>query len=566
MLRNPRYAPPHGFQYLEAFEHRILASTSLEATGPTIATLSAPLTSVVVADFNNDGVNDMVVASGRQILLYSGHGDGQFDAPRVFATLHADVGLLAVADFDGDHRPDLVAAQRSQPFDGAGWLRVLININGYQCNAVAFARTPGRISSVSVANLDGDAQPDILITTEFVPLPGGGTRPSALDWYERTGSTLAFRKRLDVAAGYSPVYVPAIADIDGDGRDEVISFAVRATNGTRIRMLRFDGSRIATISVLTLNTYITSGLVADLRSTGRQLVFASQFNGNSLNPSVERIGTIDLVIPALGAAAPTLGSVTPEIWSRVDAESTAVDNATPDLRILAVADLNSDGRTDIALQAGYDEGSNDAEAFGVALTQIIQNPSGDFGSADTHSFLYAWPGYLPTRSIHYDFAPYTIADLRGNGRLDMIQISFAPIPIFGYTDLNHPSLVVLRNTEVWKPPVVSAASLYTHPTGGPVTLSINAASTELARNAPVAAVRVYRDTNNNGLLDSADTLLGVGTTEEYSYYPERTGGVWKVDFAADPAWLHADVTLFVQATDTTGVLSEAVRYVLRLTN
>ncbi len=562
MFRTSRRQVHEDFFVPELLEKRaLLATTSLELTGSTIATLSAPFTSIVVADFNHDGANDLAVASGRQILLYAGHGDGQFGGPVAFAELQTEAGLLAVADINGDQLPDLLAAQRSQARSGLGWLRAMVNVNGYQLSVVSRSLVAGRVASICASKVDGDGNVDAIVTTEPVPLPGGEVRPAALEWYERAGSTMAFRKRLDVAREYFPMYPPCVADIDDDGRDEIMSLSVRDINRTRVRMLRFDGAGIVTTSVVMMSAYVSSGTIADLDGTGPRLVFLSQNDYRSAPSVVQRLGTIDLGVS--GGSVPTFGAVTPELWMR-EAESSAVTSVGPDIRIVGMGDMNGDGRTDVAITGTYDEGSNEIEAYAVGFTQLIQNSPGAFDAADTHAMFYDWYSSPSARSIQYGIPAFTVADVRGNGRLDLIALRFQTPPLFGVTDFVHPSLVLVQNTQAWKAPTIGAVSLYGHASGQPATLSVEVSTPELARGAAVSRVRAYRDTNDNGELDGADMLLGTGLTQEYSTFPERAGGVWKVDIPVDSSWLHTSVRLFLQAEDSTGVLSEPRRFVLTL--
>ena len=87
--------------------------------------------------------------------------------------------------------------------------------------------------------------------------------------------------------------------------------------------------------------------------------------------------------------------------------------------------------------------------------------------------------------------------------------------------------------------------------GSNVTLS---ASGILNSNPSSTIVQVafYQDANGNGILDSGDTLLGYGT---------NVNGVWSFTFTPTTSGTY---TLFAQATDSNGVLSDPVALTLQV--
>jgi hypothetical protein len=78
-----------------------------------------------VADWDGDGVDDLIVAKGQDhsVLVLLGGRDGLDRARSVSIPLefrlHFETGLH-VADFDGDHRPDLAAFGDTKTGVGAG--------------------------------------------------------------------------------------------------------------------------------------------------------------------------------------------------------------------------------------------------------------------------------------------------------------------------------------------------------------------------------------------------------------------------------------------------------------
>jgi hypothetical protein len=79
-------------------------------------TTSAPAGGIVVADFNGDGILDIVVGEGNPdgsgyfVAFYQGKGDGTFNPPVLSRTsaFSAPTSIFGPADFNGDGKPDLI--------------------------------------------------------------------------------------------------------------------------------------------------------------------------------------------------------------------------------------------------------------------------------------------------------------------------------------------------------------------------------------------------------------------------------------------------------------------------
>jgi hypothetical protein len=74
------------------------------------ATYSGVFYSIATADFNNDGILDLVVANeNNSVSVFLGNGDGTFQAPKTSPTTDF-CSFIAVGNFNGDNNMDLAVA------------------------------------------------------------------------------------------------------------------------------------------------------------------------------------------------------------------------------------------------------------------------------------------------------------------------------------------------------------------------------------------------------------------------------------------------------------------------
>jgi hypothetical protein len=142
--------------------------------------------SVAVADFNGDGIPDLVVGDGGSIFfaddtvsILLGKGDGTFQAPQKYHVGSLPISSVAVADFNGDGTPDIaVASQYNSNLvsillgNGDGTFRPAENCTaslGYKTLAVGDFNRDGKVDlaigsssglvSILLGNGDGTFQP-----------------------------------------------------------------------------------------------------------------------------------------------------------------------------------------------------------------------------------------------------------------------------------------------------------------------------------------------------------------------------------------------------------------------
>lgn len=171
------------------------------------------LGSPAIADLDGDGVNEIVVARGQALLVWSASGELQwkFDATpgRIWAS-------PVVADLVGDARLDVAFASREQVFvlDAAGQV------------APGFPVTwEDELRSLAAGDLDGDGD------LELVAAPARGGPTDVMHAWHGDGSPVAgFPPQASGSSGCNEqCYLAgcfdqnvALGDLDGDGRDDLV--------------------------------------------------------------------------------------------------------------------------------------------------------------------------------------------------------------------------------------------------------------------------------------------------------------------------------------------------------
>jgi hypothetical protein len=127
---------------------------------------------VAVGDFNKDGILDFVAAENPsnpgpgQVHLQLGNGNGTFTNGGTFPTTVTNPGSIGVADFNNDGFQDVVVASQSQNATNAG-VAVLINQLGSGFGTpFQFDVLPGTgLASLLISDLNQDGKTDVIVST-----------------------------------------------------------------------------------------------------------------------------------------------------------------------------------------------------------------------------------------------------------------------------------------------------------------------------------------------------------------------------------------------------------------
>jgi Bacterial Ig-like domain (group 3)/FG-GAP-like repeat len=340
-----------------------------------------PKTSALVADFDGDGLADIIVPDYRFSFAYlPGYGDGTFRAALDYYSpvpggFSAGGTTIASGDFNGDGYPDFVVGNvgYNNPSGGSGiGITVFLSNPDGSLNAGVNYGTGGSYQGVAVADIDGDGHLDIAAVNQsnngvqIFHGAGDGTFSDGL--FYSTGGTNAST----IVAG----------DFNKDGHPDL---AVANSNSNNVSVLMNDATGHFQAAV----TYSTGG--------ANQAIAAADVNGD---------GILDLVVTEFnpGVVAVLLGNG--DGTFQLKPTSSFGFNY---LGNLSLGDLDGDGKLDLAV----------AVADGVITPQGLAVAKGNGDGTFAAPVLYSTT--LQNLNLNQPIpGDVKIVDLNGDGKLDLV--------------------------------------------------------------------------------------------------------------------------------------------------
>lgn len=392
-----------------------LALTGAAGAGPTanfsthadFATGAFPA-SLAAVDMNGDGLPDLVNESGNSIsvllnITAPGAVIPSFASQQTFANELAST--VQVADLNSDGRADLIVLSN----DGTG-IYVLLNTTIPGDTTLSFSSPQSIVTgsaalSVGVADLNGDDEPDLIVTTFNANFIGG----SVAVMYNITapGASTASFEAQQVFDTESEYFAVGMADLNNDGRSDLTVEIYTSTPGTGAISVMFNTAVPGTTTPVfsERQTYAvgnipTGGNVADVNGDGKpDLIIANQTYDGSGN-------FVSVMINTAAAGATTPAFAAPQAFS-----------TGPFPLSVATADLNGDGKPDLVVANG--------NAANVSVLLNITAPG-----ATT-------PAFVAQQTFATQGTPLGLAvkDVNGDGKADILA-----------TNIFDNSISVLLNT------------------------------------------------------------------------------------------------------------------------
>lgn len=412
--------------------------------------------SFAMGDFNKDGSIDFAVASSgvstAVVSIVPGNGDGTFRAPTQFTPGGLFPRSIGALDFNGDANLDLVIANGQSN-------NLSIHLGNGNGTFQAAINVPASSNPAYVAwgDLNKDGRTDLVVTSDF-----GQTASVLL----ATGST-TFQPLVSYVVGYN-AEATLITDVNRDGNpDIVIADGIPEAMGPNVEagdfVVLFGNGSGGFYAAPSLNAGDTleSMTAGDLNGDGRQDLIVSRAGGISVvlgRAPGTPLSATRIAVPNPGGSNVNIRGLAAADFNRdgkldilaaerspaslVMLEGVGDGTFRPPVRYpggnalgaIAAADFNGDGRPDVAV-ANLPTFSIDGNP---GLTIVLANSSGGFQAPVTRTIGTSPRGVIAT-------------DLNGDSRVDLLVLDYGTFD--STTDLGGVNILLGNGKGTFQDPV-----------------------------------------------------------------------------------------------------------------
>lgn len=311
---------------------------------------------LALADFNRDGVKDIVVSHGSGIELIAGSRTGNFVARSFSGANNAPAEELLALDANRDGNMDVVAHGTASAVDPSQGIAVYFGNGAGGTSARTFKAAPFQFAGLASGDLNGDGLIDL--ATGFTEGPAGGV---AVFLYDPVQGFLPASKFNSSDAGWTGV---SIGDFNDDGRKDVVVNRREFTNSPMIGLFaqNASGQLVGPTNLLTAYTPDAT-VVADMNGDGR-----------------DDLMVVHVETWAMGYYQQGNNGLAGEIKYQIDPAQLYRVNS------LATGDINHDGIKDVVIANTeglvllYGTGRRDGIRVGGSQPRLPRTPGGAVGA------------------------------------------------------------------------------------------------------------------------------------------------------------------------------------------
>ena len=359
--------------------------------------------SVAVADVNGDGNLDLVVTdqcntacTGQGVVaVLLGNGDGTFQKAVIYHSGGYNAFGLALADVNGDGRPDVIVTNEcaTTSCTNSSVSILLGNGDGTFQKAVNYNSGGYSSFSVTIADVNGDGKPDVVVTNRCINENGCQTSGNVGVLLGKGNGT--FQNVVTYSSGGQQAVSVAVGDVNSDGKPDLIvanqcADSSCVTGSVAILLGNGSGNFLAAVSYSSGGEAAAFVAVADINGDGKPDLLVA----NDLCDEGCLTGDVGIL----------LGNGDGTFQAAVSYSSNG-----PDTSSVAVADVNADGKPDLLL-------TNNCTTPGAAcvtgtLAVLLGNGDGTFQPASTFD------------SAGTEASKVVIADVNNDSKLDAVVLN-----------------------------------------------------------------------------------------------------------------------------------------------